>query len=131
MDELPQLFPQAGRGIGDAHPASPPKLVLEPVLEHVGDAHQVDVHPTRAIAVDVTIAAERLPRDNAPQAGFFLGFADRRVAGPLTVVDRPLRHDPALAPGCRHQRHFDALLADPIGNHRRLLAYPRHPFLLL
>src|SRR5262245_20294325 len=91
VEELPQLFPQARRGISDTHPSPPPDLLLEPVLEHTGHAHQVHVHPAGAVAVDVAVAAERLPRQNAQNASLFLGFTDRRLSWPLAVIDEPLR----------------------------------------
>ena len=105
---------------GIAHPASSPKPVLEPVLEHVGDAHQVDIDPAGTIAVDVEIAAERLAREtpSSPASSSASRIAASRAC--FAIVDRPLRHDPTLAPGCRHQGHLDALLADSVGNHRRL-----------
>jgi hypothetical protein len=120
VDEPPQLSPQTCRGIRERHPTSPPKLLLEPVLEHLCDAHQIDVDVIGSVAVDVEITAERLTCDNAEQSCFFLGFADCRVARLLAVVDRPLRHDPPFARGRRHQGHLDALFANPIRNYRCL-----------
>jgi hypothetical protein len=123
---LAQLLAKAGRGIRNAHPSPTPKAVLEPRLANLGDAHQVHVHATVAVAVDVAIPADRLFRNDASKARFFVGFSDCRVARPLPVVDRALRHDPALPPGCGDHSHLDSVLADAIRNHRRLSVYQRH-----
>ena len=96
VDELPELVAHTGRRIRDRHPAASTELRLAPVIEHVGDAHQVHIDPTGAIAVHMSITTERLPRDHAPQAGFLFGFADRRVARSLTFIDPALRDNPTL-----------------------------------
>ena len=51
VDERPQLLAHAGDGIADPQPAPPPEAVLEPVLEHAGDPHQVDVDAAGDVAV--------------------------------------------------------------------------------
>ena len=129
VHERLQILPQTAGRLGNSHPAPSPKLVLEPAFEDLGDAHQVDVNLTPLMAFDEQIAAEPLSRDHAEQAGFLLRLADRRFAGVLASFDRPLRHDPALALGCGHQGHLDALFADPIGNDRRLVAHVGHQIL--
>src|SRR5688572_12826564 len=96
-DELPQLRSQARRGIDDPHPASPPETILEPMVEHVGDAHREHVHSTEAVAVEMTIVTDRPPRDNTQESGFLLGLPNRRLARLFAMVDRALRHDPAPA----------------------------------
>src|SRR5262245_26956511 len=126
MDEPLQFFAQTLGCVGNAHPASAPHVILEPTIRDVCDAHRVDIDPPAIVTLDVVVPPERLPPHHAAQSGFFLGFPDRRVAWPLTLVDRPFRHDPALASGCRHEGHLDALLADPIRDHGSLLKYTRH-----
>ena len=91
-----QLFPQADRGIGNLHPASSPKLVLEPVLEDVGDAHEVNVHLTAVIALDAKIAAERLQWHDSQQARFLLVVQQNQPDGKSPIV-YPI--DVATAPG--------------------------------
>src|SRR5262245_10598065 len=127
VDELLQLFAQAGRRGGDTHPPPPSQSVFEPVVEHIGDAHQIHVHSAGTLTLDAQILTKRLSRDDAQQACFLLGLSNRRFTWLLPVVDGSLRHHPTLAPGGRDQGHFDPLLADPIGNHRRLLVYAGHP----
>ncbi len=69
----------------------------------------------RAVAVHMSIATERLPRDHAAEAGFLLGFADRRVARSLTFIDPALGDNPTLPAAGRHQRDLDD---DPCGSDR-------------
>ena len=126
MDERLQLFPQTGRRVRDAHPAAPPDFVFEPVLADFRDAHHVDIHAAPAAALDVEVAPQRLSRDHAAEARLFLGLPDRRIAAPFAVAHPPFRHDPALAPGGRHQGHLDVLLADPVGNDCGLVGSTRH-----
>src|SRR5262249_17508490 len=85
-DERLQFFHQTGRGIADAHPTTAPKLVLRPAIQHVRDAHQVDIYSGPATVVDVEIAAEQLPRGDTSQASFLLCLANRRIAWSFTVI---------------------------------------------
>src|SRR5262245_53440250 len=119
-EKLPELFAQKFRRIGDAHPASLAQAVFEPGLAHLGHSHQIHVDATGAVAVSVAIAADRPARDDAAQPCFFVSLADRRVARLLTRVDRSLRHDPSLASRCGDQSDLDALLPNPVRNHRCL-----------
>jgi hypothetical protein len=69
----------------------------------------------------MSIAAERLARDEASQSGFFLGLADRGISWPLPLIDRSFGDAPALAIRRGHESNFDSSVSDAIRNHRGLL----------
>src|SRR4029450_9527141 len=108
-----------------------PERSVEPAFAHVGDTHHVHLHATPVLAVDIQIAAERPPRHDSPQPGFFLRFADRGVTRSFSLVHPPLRQNPPFAPRGGDQRDLDPFLANSVGNHRRLLVHPRHRLLLM
>src|SRR5690242_9398465 len=126
MDQPLQFSAQVIRGFGNAHPTSAPHVIFEPTIGDICHTHRVDVHAPATVAPDVVVAAERFACDDTAQSGFFLRLADRRVAWSLALVDRPFRHDPALACGRCHEGDLDALVADPIRDHGSLLKYTRH-----
>jgi len=126
MNELLQFLAKPSGRIGDAHPAALAEAIFEPLVKHAGDAHQVDIDLEPSITVGVAVAAKRLLRHHAAQAGFFLGFTNRGVARAFAVVNGSFGDDPAFAAGPRHQSDFEALFADAIRNHRGLPAYLSH-----
>src|SRR5262245_18783218 len=113
LQELLQLLPQAGGGVGNTHPAALPEFVFKPALTYLCDTHQIHDYTAAPITLVVLVAAQRFPRDYAPQARFLFGFADGCIAGPFAIVDRTLRDDPPFPSRGRHQSHFDSLLANP------------------
>src|SRR5262249_45644495 len=64
-----------------------PKLVLRPAIQHVRDAHHVDIYSCPATGVDVEIAAAQLPRGDTSQASFLLCLANRRIAWSFTLIE--------------------------------------------
>jgi hypothetical protein len=126
MNELLQFLSKPSGRVGDTHPAALAEAIFKPLVKHVGDPHQVDIDLEPSIAVGVAIAAERLLRHHAAQAGLFLGFTNRRVSRAFAVVNGSFGDDPALASGPRHERDFEALVADSIRNHGGLPAYLSH-----
>jgi len=117
LKERQHFLAQTLPGIVEPDPPAAAELLFEPVIERGGHAHRVDVDAARDGAVLVFVAAERLACEDTDQAGFFLGLAGSRVAGPFTFVDRSLRHDPALAAQRRDQRDLDAVPANPVRNY--------------
>src|SRR5262249_35865903 len=101
MDEWLQLLSQAVGCVGDTHPPASPELVFEPVFELPRHAHDVDLDVVEVVALRVAIAADGFARDDASQAGFFLGFTDRRLTRPFALVHPPFRENPTLPGGGR------------------------------
>src|SRR5262249_3250529 len=130
MDELADFLAQVFRCVGYPHPAASPDIILEPVLEHVRDAHQIHIDPATLSAPDVVVPADGLPRHHAAQPCLLLCFPNRRVARSFAIVDRAFRHNPPFAPCCCDEGDLNVVVADPIRNYGRLRMYTRHPYSL-
>src|SRR5262249_16295482 len=88
-------------------------------------AHDVDIDVVEVVALRMAIAADRFARDDASQAGFLLGFTDRRLTRLFALVNRAFWENPTLAGRARDHRHLQPPLPDSIRDHRRLV-YTRH-----
>src|SRR6185369_8740399 len=106
MNERLQFFPQTIGSIFDTQPPSAADPVFQPVLELCRHPHHVDIDAAKAVALGVLIAADRFARDDAEEARFLFGLADRRLTRTFPSVDGSFGKDPALAGRGRDQRHL-------------------------
>src|SRR5215471_14530088 len=125
MNERLEFFAQARDRRLRLHPASTTNVVLEPSLQDFRHPHHIDLDAVLLTAMPV--ASKRLSCHNALESRFFFGLANRRVSRTLSLVDRSLRHAPALAARGRHQRHFHMCLSNAIGDYRGLLMASHQP----
>src|SRR5262249_22515635 len=66
------------------------------------------------------------PGHDAAETRLLFGLADGRVPWSFAWIDGAFRHDPALAGRRGHERDLNAILADPVKDHGRLMVYTRH-----
>jgi hypothetical protein len=113
-------------GLIDLYPAPPPQARFQPIVEHYGHMHQVDLDLILFIVTPEAVAAQRPAFQTTDQARFLLCFSDGCIARPFALIEGTFGEDPPFTTWSRHEGDFDTVVADAKGYHCCLAIQSRH-----